>query len=208
LLAPVAAGLSALIIAGGAAGLQNDHRRSPHGEDVRMFPNRIMDWYLVDQPRAWSLDETGASESIDLTYRGVQRDVRVLVVEGLSSAAKLKQAALIPHGGGTWREKHVAHELGCRRGECVSMVHGTWQRERSEDVRHVYFTYGIGDFTTDSKLAIRAAHGWHKLMGTGNRPRFIAFIADETPLEVNETAAAFKIVLQATRESQLGSVEY
>lgn len=205
LLAPVAAGLSALIIAGGAAGLQNDQRRLPHGEDIRMFPHRIVDWYLVDQPRAWSVDQTGASESIDLTYRGEQRDVRIFVVDGLSSAAKLQQAALVPHGGGTWREKHVVREVGCRNAECVSMVHATWQRERSEDVRHVYFAYGIGDFTTDSKLAIRAAHGWHKLMGTRNRPRLIAFIADEAPLEVNELAAAFKIVLQATRESSPGS---
>ena len=169
-----------------------------------MFPKRILDWDLVERPTTWFVDGAGSSESIDLTYRGEHGDIRVFVVDGLSSAAKLEQSKLVPHGGGTWREKHVAQEVGCRSAECVSVVHATWQRERSENVRHVYYVYAIGDFVTDSKFAIRAAHGWHRLTGTRDRPRLIAFVTDQTPLEVDRMSAAFEIVLQATRESPFG----
>ena len=169
-----------------------------------MFPKRILDRDLVDEPRTWSVDEAGTSESIGLTYRGEHGDLRVFVVEGLSSATKLQESGLVPRGGGTWREKHVAREVGCRSAECVTVVHATWQRERSDDLRHVYFAYAIGDFVTDSKFAIRAAHGWHRLTGTRIRPRLIAFVTEQTPLEADAMSAAFETVLQATRETPLG----
>ena len=200
-LAPVAAGLSALVITGGANAFQTDVHRSPRGHDLSMFPKRILDWDLVALPIGWSVDEALTSQSVEVVYHGEDRNVRVIVVEGLSSAAKLQQPRLAPQIGGTWREKWVRHEVGCRNTDCLRVVHTAWQREKSSLVQHTYFTYRIGDFTTDSKLALRVAHGWHRLMGTGCHPAWIALVTDDSSLGADEVSAVFETIVQATRES-------
>jgi hypothetical protein len=70
-------------------------------------------------------------------------------------------------------------------------LHSTWLRDKSQQLRHVYYAYSLGGFTTDSKLAFRAAQGWQRLTGQRDHPRLIGFISDDTVLEVDELGTAF-----------------
>jgi hypothetical protein len=76
-------------------------------------------------------------------------------------------------------------------------LHSTWLRDKSQQLRHVYYAYSLGGFTTESKLAFRAAQGWQRVTGRRDPPRLIGFISDDAVLDVDELGAAFDTLRSA-----------
>ena len=44
-------------------------------------------------------------------------------------------------------------------------MHTTWNRKDSNETRHTFYTYYVGDVVTDSRLTFRLASGWNRLTG-------------------------------------------
>jgi exosortase len=133
-------------------------------------------------------DSVATTES---TYQRDGRQIRLVVVE---SDAKLPESKLAPADAGVWREKIIRSERGCVATHCIEFRHAIWQRTKTHEVRHVYFVYNIGGFVTDSRLALRAAHGWHRWNRDAVRPRLIAFLS-ETALDAGDLAGMLRTFL-------------
>ena len=182
--------LPVLLIAGYAAGLPADAPNLPADGEAR-FPRSVAGWELASPAAAWSVDQQSRTRSIDLTYQRNGRDMHVVVVETLSLAAKLPESRLAPRDRKLWREKHVRSEAACAASGCISLLHSTWQRGKGMQLRHLYSAYSIGNSTTDSRLALRALHGWSRLTGGRDTPRLTVFIADDPIPDIAEFAARF-----------------
>jgi exosortase len=188
---PVLAGLSMLLIGGSAAALPANELRPARGAHAPALAQSISGWDLVKPAETWTVDPATRTESTSLMYRRNGRDIEVVIVEPLSPDIKLPESRFAPHDGAVWRQKQVQRESACAVSRCVRFLHSTWLRDKSQQLRHVYYAYSLGGFTTDSKLAFRAAQGWQRLTGQRDHPRLIGFISDDTVLEVDELGTAF-----------------
>ena len=194
---PVLAGLSMLLIGGSAAALPANDLRPARGAHALGLAQNISGWDLVKPAETWTVDPATRTESISLTYHRNGRDIEVVIVEPLSPNSKLPESRLTPHDGAAWRQKQVQHESACAVSRCVRFLHSTWLRDKSQQLRHVYYAYSLGSFTTDSKLALRAAHGWQRLTGGRDHPQLIGLISDEAVLDIDELGAAFDTLRSA-----------
>lgn len=195
--APVVAGLSVLLIAGTVMGLPTNAPRPPREVQTGLLPQNILGWELASPVAAWSVDPKSANETLTLTYRRNGQDLHVVIVETLSPAAKLQESRLAPEDKSIWRERRVQKQKSCVASGCLTLLHTTWQRDKSRELRHVFYAYSIDTFATDSRFALRAAHGWHRLTGSRKNPRLIGFIFDDvTPAGV-DLAAAFRMLQSA-----------
>ena len=190
-LAPVVAGLTGIVVAGGAAALQSGAAPIAQRATVTMSPPAIPGWGRAGAAPAWSIAPDGRSQSIRILYQRDGRDVEVVIAETLAPKAKLPESLLVPTDGGPWREHRTEHERGCVGAACFAFRHSTWRPEKQQRSRHVYAAYAIGGYATDSRLALRAMQGWQRLGGGGALPRMIVFVAEGDPLEANELAAAY-----------------
>lgn len=194
---PVLAGLSMLLIGGSAAALPANELRSPRGANAITLAQSISGWGLVKPADGWTVDPPSRTESISLIYRRQGRDIEVVIIEPLSPDIKLPESRLAPHDGSVWRQKQVQREAACAVSRCIRFLHSTWLRDKGHQLRHVYYAYSIGSFTTDAKLAFRLAQGWQRLTGGRDHPRLIGFISDDAVLDVDELGVAFDMLRSA-----------
>jgi len=188
-LAPMVAGLAAIVVTAGAAALQAD--AAPFAQRATVSLPPIPGWRHAGAASAWSVAPDGRSQSIRIMYEHDGRDVEVLIAETLVPQAKLPESLLVPAEDGPWREHRTEHERGCIGDACFAFLHSTWRPEKQQRSRQVYAAYAIGDYVTDSRLALRAMQGWKRLGGGGPAPRMIVFVADGDPLDANDVAAAY-----------------
>jgi exosortase len=193
---PVLAGLSMLLIGGSAAALPAGEPRPQRGANAGLFTQSISGWQLVRRGE-WAVDQPSSTESISLTYRNQGRDVDVVIVEPLAPNTKLPESRLAPHAANVWRQKQVQHEATCSVSHCTKFSHSTWERDKGQRLRHVYYAYSIGGFTTESKLAFRVAQGWQRVTRGRDNSRLIGFISDDAVLDVDELGAAFDTLRSA-----------
>lgn len=188
------AGVSLLLVAGTTAGFPMDSGRPRAAAAAAVLPPALSGWKALDRPAAWALSENEGTQSLRLIYERDTHQMQAVVIETVAPDVKLAESALAPHDATVWRESRVERETGCVAAICMTLVHRTWQHDKSHQSRHVYYAYSIGDRVTDSKLALRAAHGWERLRGGSARPRLIGFISDNVPLDLDELAEAFPAI--------------
>ncbi|MET0205001.1 MAG: exosortase-associated EpsI family protein, partial [Casimicrobiaceae bacterium] len=189
-LAPVVAGLTGFVVAGGAAALQSGIAPLEKRAIATVSPPAIPGWARAGAASSWSVAPDGRSQSVRIVYQRSGRDVEVVIAETLSPTAKLPDSLLVPADGVTWREHRSEHERGCAGAACLAFRHSTWRPEKQQRSRHVYAAYAIGGYATDSRLALRAMQAWQRL-GGGAAPRLIVFVTEGDPLDANELAAAY-----------------
>jgi exosortase len=199
-LAPVAAGLSMLFTVGSGSALATHELRPRHEMQIESFPKNISGWDLADSAAVWSIDERERTESISVTYHRNGHDMHVVIVDTLSPTAKLPESKLAPRDNNIWRERQAENEVACAAFNCIDLRHVTWQRDKSDELRHVYYAYSIGKFTTNSRFALRAAHGWHRLTGGRDNPRLIGLVSEDAVPDIGELAGVFQILQSESNE--------
>lgn len=194
--APVVAGLSVLLIAGTVISLAPGAPQQPRAAQVGALPQNMAGWRLVSPVAVWSVEQEHRTESLALTYRRSGRDLNILIVETLAPDAKLQESDLAPGERNLWHQNKVQQQSSCGASGCLTLLHTTWENRKTEEIRHVYSTYSIGNFTTNSKFALRAVHGWERLTGGRRSPRVIGFTLDAaaTDTAIDDLAVAFRLI--------------
>ena len=199
--APVIAGLMVLLIAGVAAWMPGSAHRPSHSMRSEWLPGNIQDWAPIKPLVPWIADKQSDTESIAVTYQRKDQEMRVVIIETLSANAKLIESRLSQVGSGVWTDTQVRKETGCFESKCVAFVHTTWQRGKKYLRRHVYHSYSIGEFNTDSQLALRAVQGWNRLTDGNNNPRLIGLTFEGPEPAVDEVASVYLKLQMALNEN-------
>ena len=198
--APVIAGLMVLLIAGVAAWVPTNAHRPSHGTQTEWIPRNIQDWALAKPLVPWVVDKQSDTESIAVTYQHKGQEMRVLIIETLSADAKLPEFRLSQAGPEVWSDTRVRKETSCIESKCLTFVHTTWQRGKKYLPQHVYHAYSIGSFNTDSKLALRAAHGWNRLTADNSSPRLTGLTFEGPEPALEEVASLYQTLQTALNE--------
>jgi exosortase len=201
--APVAAGLGVLVIVGIVGGSLDDDVSEVRTAANAAAPERILGWKLQSPSPTWITDDQNQAATLTLVYERNGRKMDVLVIRPSSRRAKITESMLAPHDNKVWREAKVQRQTACIDSGCLPFVHTVWQRALAQEQRHVFHSYVIGRLTTDSKLALRLAHGWDRLTGGVGASRLIAFVYPEDPPSVDEIAAGFLALVPAMRDGTL-----
>ena len=196
-LAPVVAGLAVVLMAGVVMRLPADAPLPPHEAQLPSLPAQVAGWELAAPAARWSFDPQRDTGTLAASYRRDGREMRVVIVQTLSPAAKLQPSQLLLGDRKAWHERRVEQRTSCTAAGCLALVHTAWQRDKSRDVRHVFHAYSTGGFTTDSRFALRAIHGWHKLTGRASHPRLIGLVFDNETPDSAEVAGAMRSVQSA-----------
>lgn len=191
--APVVAGVAVLVITGVASLLLKDDIR-PRSGPLSLRPQTAHGWEPADSGVDWVSDSTRNLASLTLSYRRDGRTMNVMLIEPLSSEAKFQESQLAPRNQEGWNEIGTERLETCAASKCVRFVHSRWLQDRNSLTRHVFYTYALGDFRTDSKLALRIATGWQRLIRSGLTPRLIGFTVDGDIPSSEELVAMQEVV--------------
>ncbi len=197
--APVVAGLSVLLIAGTVISLAPRAPQQPRAAQVGSLPQNLAGWELASPAAVWSVEQKHHTESLALIYRHGGQNLDILIVETLAPDAKLQESDLAPGERSLWHQNKIQEQSSCVASDCLSLLHTTWKNEKTAEIRHVYSTYSLGNFTTNSKFALRAAHGWDRLTGGRRSSRIIRFTLSmaATNAAIDDLAAAFRLIQSA-----------
>lgn len=183
---PVVAGLAVLAITGMTTWLLNAPPPQPRAVAEQRLPDKVHGWELA-LPRAnWS-SERGL-RTLTQGYRRQGQEVRVTVVEALRPGLKLHESQLAQHDQAIWADLSSAPVSGCAGANCTGFVHAIWRHGQQSAVRHVYYSYAIGDYRTRSSLGLRLATAGLRLVGSADRPRLIGYSVDGEALAPDELA--------------------
>ena len=156
------------------------HAMTVHpGRTVDPLANNTLGWEFVEGDSAWQVDSEGQTASLRASYRRNGRIVQVVVIDALSSTAKLPDSPLNADEQKKWRDVGIAQHHSCDGAACLALRHTTWQPEARGNFHHAYHAYSIGSFNTDSRLVFRAAHAWQRLLGSHSSQRMIGFVLDK-----------------------------
>jgi exosortase/archaeosortase family protein len=197
LIAPVVAGLLAVAASGCTAHLQAGETERSESARSDTFPTTISGWEF-DGLAKRSVDWERGIEVAETIYGRHGRSLHLIAIEALSPSAKLPESRLAPEERPPWREKHTDRARGCPESRCTAFIHVTWERDKTHQVRHVYYVYALGAYVTDSRFVLRAMHGWHRLNGDAAATRLVGIVADD-PLDPAELAHAFQRVASPAR---------
>jgi hypothetical protein len=189
------AGLFAILVVMGTASLEAREASPLPAEALPMAPRLVAGWALDDRAPAWQRDSAHDTRSMELSYSREGRALRVVIIAALWREAKLQESRLAPREEGVWRQKELREDSGCVGTQCIALRHAIWQRDKGRELRHVYSAYSIGRLVTDSRLALRAMQGWHRLTGDAVRPRLVA-IAGADILNANDAAAMILAIVR------------
>ncbi len=197
---PAVAGLMALLIAGIAAWVPSNALRSPYGAQTGWLPQTILDWTLITPVGPWVVDKPGEIEALAATYQHKGQAMQVMVIETLAANAKLPDSRLTPLERESWHDVRAQKETSCVALKCVTLLHTTWQRGAQSLPRHVYYAYNIGSFSTDSRLALRAAQGWNRLVAGPHHPQLIGLTFEGEAPAINHVASVYLQILTALND--------
>ena len=143
-----------------------------------MLPAAVAGWSHESDAATWLTAPDALTQSLELRYRRGAQRVQATIVQTLATDAKLPALRALAGAGGHWREARTEVLRHCDGARCAAFVHVTLQGRPAGQRRHVYAAYCADALITESTLAFRAAHAWHRVTGqTGDR-RAIALAID------------------------------
>jgi exosortase len=192
---PVAAGAAVLLVVSGANAVL-----APSATEGRtaatMPPAAVAGWSHEADSATWLIAPDTLTQSLEPRYRRGAQRVQAKIVQALATDAKLPALRALAGSGGHWREARTEALRHCDAARCVAFVHVTLQGRPAGQRRHVYAAYCADELITESSLAFRATHAWHRVTRqTGDR-RAIALAVDGDGLAA-EAAARGVRALQA-----------
>lgn len=198
LFAPVLAGLAILTVSSSTLWLTATEEYPAPGVQNASVPKHLMGWALVAPAANGSASPQSGTERLSRTYARDGRELEVRIFGVSSPEAKIDESQLAPRNGKVWLEQSAQKRVSCVRSDCLTLWHVTWAAQESSDLRHVYYAYSIGEYTTTSKFASRAMHAWVRLSGNQNMLQLIALTVTEPSPSIDEIARAFRMLQSLT----------
>ncbi len=154
----------------------------------------------------WLETENAESRSLSIPFT---KTMEVVLITPVSDTGRLIKSSLHPEDNERiWRHTDTGRHRDCLGYSCITFVHTTWKRKGSNDARHIFYTYYVGDLVTDSKLTFRLARGWNRLTGSPGSVGLIGFrLLNDIPPEFILISAVqeLRADLHATVSSALAS---
>jgi len=189
---PVVAGLLVVCTVGLAQLMMSASRDELHMSVASLTPvNLGISSSSSQSSQEWNIDEESRTGSLSLSFRG---DFDVLIVQALPGNNKLPSSSFVPQGDKVWREASVENQTACSHENCFNFKHTTWNRKNSNDLQHIFYTYHVGDFITDSRYIYRMVAGWNQLVGLNQKSGMIIFITITEPPKLNKLAEAYMLI--------------
>jgi exosortase len=199
--AAVLAGLVVMCIAGVTAGFTSRPAWAAVQLPSGQLPSEIAGWRLSGPVQAQATSPAQDTTTQTLLYRRQGRDLRVTVTQTRSIQAKLSEEALSPGTHATWQDIRRDTPTDCSTIGCAGLRHTVWRLDKKTPLRHVYHAYSVADFDTDSKLALRAATAWHRLMGQAVGARLIVMAIDGDEPTREDMTTLYHAIRVALNES-------
>jgi hypothetical protein len=98
-----------------------------------------------------------------------------------------------------WRHVKTGQHRDCLEGECIDFVHKVFRRRGTDDDRHAFYAFFVGDLVTDSRLDYRIANGWHRIRGDAPVVGALGFRVNGDAPGDSELARAFLQIHGALR---------
>jgi exosortase len=169
--APALAGGLALLLIGGAVAWVERHDADAAAVPDARLPPVVGGWVMASQGALRPAAATTKDQVSVMTwaYERPHRTLDVSVIQPLSAAGKLSQQLAAPEHHERWRDIRREPVSACvGTDDCMEFVHVVWRLDRKSPLKHVYFSYGVGDVQTTSVLKLRAAAAWQRLRRAGN----------------------------------------
>ncbi len=189
-LAPVFAGAFVAVIIGGASAITNNTPYVLRPESPSKSPVSLVGWTPASPEVQWTRDAHRDVHLLRMVLRKGGKEIDVLIVEAGSPNAKLPKRLALNANSEGWHEGQTTKETICAQSQCRSLLHTTLHI-KGQDPRHVYYNYRIGGFETTSELALRVAHGWHRLTRSDEKPRLMALAFRDSAHMIEEFVGAF-----------------
>jgi hypothetical protein len=154
---PTLAGALVLLTVGLAQGLTYQTGSTPaHPDSLQQLADRYPGSHWLERGNA-------GSRSLSIPFSNTMNAV---LIAPDSSTGRLRESALRPEDERIWRHTDTGRHLDCLGDNCITFVHTTWKRKGSNEARHTFYTYYVGDRMTESKFTFRLARGWNRLAGS------------------------------------------
>ncbi len=198
--APVVSALVVVVMISVIYSLPLNNLHPPQLATIDIQSMTLGNWELTSTDSEWMVDHESESGVLTVAYQKDGRTLQIVVIEALDAYGKLSEAKLTPNDGSVWLHRKSNDFKSCINGAgCVKMNHTVWQNKSMEQ-RHIFYTYGVGSFNTDSKLLMRAAQSWGMMTDNKVRSRLIGFIFEEIPTRKDDLAELF-MEIQSTLDS-------
>lgn len=200
LFAPVLAGLAILTVNGSVLWLTATEEYPVPGVRSASIPKSLHGWELVRSVENEITNPQGNTERLSLIYKRDGRELGVRIFGASGPEAKIDESQLAPRDGEVWLEQSAQKMVSCVKSDCLTLWHVIWAGRQTSGLRHVYYAYSIGQYTTASKFASRAIQAWVRLSGKHNMLLLIALTFPEPSPSIDEVARAFRMLQSATAE--------
>lgn len=194
--APVAAGLLVAMMWVGVV-LLTRGEGSKRPAEAMTWPPQLGGWEFREGLGAWLVDAASHSQSVYATYQYRGREIRVALEHSLARDSKLTRSEPEPETRAGWRKSRTDQVRFCGPEGCTNLNHQSWVSDNRSAQREVYYVYSLGQFATNSRLALRAQHGWLRMAGIQGTPSILSFSIDGGPVPEDALAPLVQAMLAA-----------
>jgi exosortase len=120
----------------------------------------------------WLGEDQAESHSLSVP---ISDSLEVVVIAPAKGASRLDESSLRPEDENIWRHANTERYRECVKSECITFVHTSWDRKGTNETRHTFYSYFVGELTTDSNFTYRLVSGWNRMAGTTMNTGLIGF---------------------------------
>lgn len=196
---PLYAGLSAFLIAFASIYLPSQVEPAGRMDKQEWIPPLIDGWTSIAPNSTWRFEHSSETQLLSAAYQRKEQVVGLTVIEPISSTGKLPSRLSPASENAEWRNLRTERVSNCPAAQCENFLYTVWMRNRSDPLRHLYYAFSDGMFTTDSDLALRAASGWQRLTRHNSHPRLIGLTFEGTAPSQSEVTSLHQEIRSALR---------
>ncbi len=143
-----------------------------------LLPERFVGWTKRTTATSWNpAPRTPMPYALARYARGDQ-EIEVFVAATERQRDKITGYAIDLVGPGQWLEAKRRPLSNCSSPRCGEVRALELDRQSSDDVRHVYYVYALGERIIGSALELQLQRAWNSFVGAPRQVRIIAVASD------------------------------
>ncbi len=133
--------------------------------------------------------DTGTIDNEKVLVIHYDKHLDAVLVANEKDAGRIGDNILRSEYGKSWLHTHTERFKDCSNDGCTWFTHQISRHAETDELRHAFYAYYIGDLVTDSKLTFRLASGWNRLTAAADATGLIGFdLRGEIPAHLSLSA--------------------